>query len=206
MHKTRKSSTTKLPIQRKGTKYIARASSHIQNSVPVVIAVRDMLKLAKTANEVKEMIKKKILKINGRAVKDYRQSILLFNILEADKAYELSILPTKKFVFVPTKHKDQRICKVTNKRLVSSGLIQLNLHDGTNLITKEKVNVEDTVYLDFNNKIKKHVPLEKGKDVFIFSGKYAGQSAKVADLEGKSVSLKINGETATLTVDAVIAQ
>ena len=99
MHKKRQTLTTKVPIQRKGTKYVARASSHINDSVPVIIALRDMLKLAQTIKEVKYMIHTKLLKINGRPVKDYRESIRLFNIFEADKKYVLKLLPTNPLLF-----------------------------------------------------------------------------------------------------------
>lgn len=204
MHLTRKESSIKLPILRKGTKYIARASSHLNDSVPVIIAVRDMLKLARTAKEVKKMIQQKLLKLNGKPVKDYRQSILLFNILEADKQYSLSILPTGKFVFVPSKE-SERLCKVTGKRLIGKGMIQLNLHDGTNLITKEKINVGDSLYLDFNGKIKKHVAFSKGKKAFVTSGRYIGQKVEIADSKDGKVSINAKGGSAGLSKSAVIA-
>ena len=141
MHQTRKASSTKLPIPRKGTKYIARASSHLNDSVPVVIAIRDMLKLARTAKEVKEMIKDKLLKINGKIVRDYRESIRLFNIFEADKPYKLTILGTGKFAFEEEKNSELRTCKIVNKRLLKSGKIQFNLHDGSNILSKENMRI-----------------------------------------------------------------
>lgn len=204
MHQTRESSATKLPIERKGTKYIARASSHLDDSVPVVIAIRDMLKLARTAKEVKKMIQDKILKLNGRPVREYRESVMLFNILEADKAYELSLLPTKKFTFIESKSKNQRLCKVMNKRLVSKGLFQLNLHDGSNVITKEKINVGDSVYLDFSGAIKKHIPISKDKEAMIISGRYTGNTLKIQDIKDGKVIIKINGGTAEIDKSAVM--
>ena len=103
MHQTRQEATTRLPIERKGTKYIARASSDLENSVPVIIALRDILKLAKTKKEVKKMIIQKMLKINGREVIDQNESIKLFNLFEADKAYVLKLSQTRKFFFEETK-------------------------------------------------------------------------------------------------------
>ena len=82
MHLTRQQVTTKLPIPRKGTKYIARASSHLSDSVSVLLAVRDMLKLAKNAKEVRRMVQDKLLKINGTLVMHAHESIKLFNHLE----------------------------------------------------------------------------------------------------------------------------
>ena len=205
MYQTRQETTTKLPIPRKGTKYIARALSHHRNSVPVVIAVRDMLKMAKTADEVKKMIKSNLLKINGRIVKDYRESIKLFNILEADKHYVLTLLPTRKFAFEETKDKDARVCKVINKKLLKSNTIQINLHDGSNILTKDKIKVGDSIYIDFSNKIKKHLSFEKGKEVFVMSGKYSGLKGKVENIEGQKVSVKFTkGEGADLAESQLI--
>lgn len=191
MHLKRQTVTTKLPIPRKGTTYVARPRSNLNNSVSVVAAIRDILKLAQNKKEVKKMINEKTLKLNGKLIKDHRASISLFNLLEADKTYFLTLLPTKKFSFQISKTPDSRICKITNKRLIKKNQIQLNCHDGTTLISKEKVLVGDSISLDFSGKIKKHLPLEEGKTIFIISGKYAGLQGKLLSKEGKHLTIKI---------------
>ncbi|MBS3098970.1 hypothetical protein J4462_02050 [Candidatus Pacearchaeota archaeon] len=191
MHQTRSQVNKKIPIQRKGTKYVVRPLSHLDNSVPVAVAVRDMLKLAKTLKEVKYMIQNKLLKINGREVKDYRESIKLMNIFEADKIYFLSLTPNGKFQFKETKEKT-RYCKVLNKTLLKGKNVQLNLHDGSNIITKDKINTHDTLVLDEKNKLSKHIPMEKGKICFIISGKYLGKHGKI-ELVNDKVEVKLEG-------------
>jgi len=198
MHQTRQEASTLLPIRRKGTKYVARPLSHL-NSVPVVIAVRDMLGLAKTASEVRKMIKSKLLKLNGRPVRDYRDSIRIFNIFEAGNSYVLTLTEKRKFAFEKIKEKSTRLCKVANRRLASSDIFQLNMHDGTNVLTKDKnIKVNDSVYLDFDNNIKKHIPLETGKEVFIFKGKYIGSKGKVKSIENQKAKIEINNNQAEL--------
>jgi len=204
MYQTRQSSSTKLPIPRKGTKYVAIASSHRYDSVPAVIAVRNMLKLAKTAKEVRMMVNLKILKINGRVVMDKRESIKLFNTFDAGKQYILTLLQTGKFALEENKNKDLRLCKVVNKTLIAKNKIQLNLHDGTNILTNDKISVGDSVYLDLSNKIKKHISLEKGKEVFILSGKYTGMKGKIEGIEGKKVDVKFKDKEAQLNQYQVI--
>ena len=191
MHQKRNKTTTKIPIRRKGTKYIVRASSHVRDSVPVVIAIRDMLKLAKTLREVKQMINAKQLKINGRTVKDYKESIRLFNILEADKPYVLKILPTKRFSFESTKSADSRICKVINKKLLKSNSIQLNLHDGSNVITKDPISVNDSISISSEGKILSTIKMEESKQAFVLSGKYTGQEGKISKLENGNAIIKL---------------
>ena len=109
MHQTRQEVPVQWPIPRKGTKYVASAINHKQTSVPVIIAVRDMLGLAKTAKEVREMIKKRLITINGRTVYDLNDPVKIFGILKADKLYQLTLLPTGKFVLEETKDKEEPV-------------------------------------------------------------------------------------------------
>lgn len=191
MHQTRAEVSKRIPIERKGTQYVARPFGSLQNSVPVVIALREMLNLAHTRKEVQHIINKKILKLNGREVKDYREPIYLFNILEAGKNYILSLTENNRFKFDETKSSSQRLCKVIGKKVLKGKKIQINLHDGTNVLSSEKISVGDSVYLDSKGKIAKHVSVEKGKTCFIIAGKYTGSSAKIESIEGNYVQISI---------------
>ena len=197
MHQTRSQLTKKIPLRRKGTKYVVRTRSHLHSSVPVLIAVRDMLKLAHTAKEVKEMIKEKVLKLNGREIKDERESIKLFNVLHADKNYMLTFSDLGKFTLEETKSKE-RLAKVTGKKVLKGKKQQLNLHDGTNILSSEKVKVGDSVYLDLNNKIAKHVALEKGKECFVISGKYIGKKGKINSIENGFADVHLDDSSAKI--------
>jgi len=203
MHQTRQQASTRLPIKRKGTKYVARASSDLENSVPVVIAVRDILKMAKTKREVKKMINQKMLKINGREVIDHNDAIKLFNIFEAGKTYVLKLSPTRKFFFEETKNTGERLCKVIGKKVLSGKKVQINLHDGTNVLGDNKLKTGDSVYLDSSGKIKRHVSPEKGKEVFVISGRYEGQHGKIAEA-GKKMLIKFKENSSTLDMKNLI--
>ena len=203
MHQTRQEITPKLPLARKGTKYVARALHNHRNAVPLIIAVRDMLHLAKNMREVQEMIKKKLLKVNGKIAFDARQSIQLFNTLEADKAYRLTLLPTGKFTFEPA-DKEERLCKVMNKTIASKGVFQLHLHDGTTLLTKETIAVGDSVVIDVSGKMKKHMPLAVGKKAFVIAGAYIGQPASVKEIVGKKVRIALKDKETVIDQRSVV--
>ena len=201
MHIKRQVVTKKIPITRKGSKYVALSSSHKSDSVPLVIAIRDMLKLAKTAKEVQKMINQKLLKINGKPATDLKQSIKLCNTSEADKSYILTLLPTKRFSFQPSESSD-RLCKVINKKSLKKNQTQLNLHDGSNLVSSDaKIKVGDSVTLDSQNKVKSHIALEKGKSVFVFSGKHAGLEGQIQEIENKKLKIKFKDEEAPAEID-----
>ncbi|HLC53249.1 MAG TPA: hypothetical protein VJK03_01780 [Candidatus Nanoarchaeia archaeon] len=204
MHQTRQEISTRLPLPRKGNKYVARAMRH-RDSVPVILAVRDMLKIARTAREVKHMIHERLLKLNGKPVLDLHQSIMLFNIFEADKQYRLSLLPQGKFAFEELAKPENRLGKIVGKRLVKNGAIQLNLHDGTNVIAKDKsIAVGDSVYLDAKNKIQSHLPLEKGREVFIIAGRHQGTMGKIIAVTASDVTIQQKGGTTNLRKDSVV--
>jgi small subunit ribosomal protein S4e len=207
MHQTRKESSTKLPIPRKGTKYVARALSHLDESVPVVIALRDMLKFASTAKEVRKILLSESVKINGKISKDYRDNIKLFNILQVkDKLFRLTIIPIKKFAFEELKNADTRIGKVTNKRLTKNNVIQLNLHDGTNLIGSKEIKVHDSVYLDSKGKISKVISLKEGGNVFIYKGKHMGKSGIAKEISENSILIEFKeGNSAGIRRENIIA-
>lgn len=204
MHLTRTRTSKRYPIPRKGTKYVARARDNSLKGIPVVVAVRDMLKLARSAKEVKFMISKKLLEVNGLKVKDLRDSLNLFSIFGiGKKKYILSLLPTGRFTLEETK-KEHRICKVVNKTALKDGKIQLNLHDGGNLISKEKVSVGDSIELDFKGKIGRVLHLDKGKKVFIDSGRNIGKEGKIESIDGKKIKIKLEDRVVELNQVQVI--
>ena len=202
MHLTRIESTRKFPITRKGEKYLARPLMSTDNSVSVSMAVKDMLKLGTTTRELREMLKQKLIKINGRIVYDYRDSIKLFSIFEAgSRAYRLTILPTNKFKLEEVSDR-KRLCKVIGKKLIRGNKIQINLHDGTNFISKDKINTNDTLYLDFSGKILSRIPFEKAKEFFVLSGKYVGLEGKAQSVKGAKATLKFKGKEEAVELDA----
>lgn len=192
MHQTRAEVSMRIPIERKGNKYVARSLGSLENSVPLVIAIRDMLNLARNKKEVDYMIHHKLLKINGKEVKNYRHPIYLFNILEAGKHYMLSLTANGKFTLEEVKKSSTRLCKVIGKKVLKNKTVQLNLHDGTNILSNDKIAVGDSVHVDEKGKISKHLPVEKGKECMITTGKYVGAKAKIDSAEGNYIDLTLS--------------
>ena len=206
MHQTRSETITRLPIRRKGTKYIARALHAHKNAVPVVIAVREMLSLARTAKEVKEMIKDKLVQINGRLVYDYREPVQLFNVLSiGGKSYVLGISETAKFIFSETKETKKRLCKIVGKKLLNNNQLQINLHDGSNLVGKKEMKTNDSLYLDEKGKVVKHVPISSAKEVIVMSGKYIGQHGTIKSIKENAAEISFKEGSALLPLRNIIA-
>jgi ribosomal protein S4E len=73
------------------------------------------------------------------------------------------------------------------------------------VITKEKIVVGDSVYLDMKNEVKKVIPLSSSKEVFVMSGKYIGNKGKVESISEGKIKVKINDKSTVLNTSSVVA-
>ena len=82
------------PIERKGTKFVVRPSSNLDRGIPLLIVLRDILKLAKTRNEVKRAINTRRVLVNKKPVIEDKISLTLFDTLSnlaSKKNYRINL-------------------------------------------------------------------------------------------------------------------
>lgn len=200
------------PIERKGTAYIVRPNANISNGIPILVALRDMLKLAQNRKEVKKAIHVKNLLLNGSPVRDEKNSILLFDtltIVPSNESYKLSLSEKGKFQIekINAGEETHKIAKVINKKILKGKKIQLNLSDGRNFLSDIKCNVNDSVLIDLKKKkIEKCLPLKEKGDVLVFAGKHAGKKANINKIDQvkKMAELTFNNEKINVLIKQLI--
>ncbi len=180
MHLKRQKAPKKWPITRKGTAFVVRPLSNLNKGIPLLIVLRDMLKLAQNRKEVKKAIYEKNILVNLKPIKDERHAILLFDlitIVPEKKSYRIGLNENGKFNIEETKDSpEMKIAKVVNKKIIKGKKVQLNLSDGNNFLSNVKCEVNDSVLIDLKNKkIQKCFPLKEKVNVFVFEGKHAGK-------------------------------
>ncbi len=207
MHLTRSEVSRLWPIARKGNKYVVMPAHSRETSIPVLFALREMLKLAKTRTEAKRIIKQEKVEVNGKKIKDEKFALSLFDVLNVDgKGHRLTI-KNKKFWFEETKE-SRKTAKVIGKTILAGGKAQINLNDGRNFITAENVGVEDSVVFDFKEgKIGKVIPLKEGAGIFVINGSHLGEEGKIVSIDEKSGSaeISIHKEKINLKLEAIMA-
>ena len=211
-HLKRQKVPTNWPVPRKGTAYVIKPYSNIKNGVPLLIILRDMLKVAKTRKEVKRAIHERKILINGRQVRDEKNSAQLFDkitLVPSKKSYKINIAENGKFKMDEIKESEtnQKIAKIIDKKLLKGKKIQINLSDGRNFISDIKCNVGDSVSIDFKNKkIEKCLPMGEGANVIVFAGKHSGKRGKILKLkkERKMVSLDAKGEKINVLIRQIM--
>lgn len=213
MHLKREQSPKNWPIERKGTTYLVRPRGYIEQGVPVLIIIRDMLKLAKDRRETKKALNAKQVLLDNRVVFDDRDNALLFDVITIlpgkgsgnEKNYRVIMGKNKKFALeeISSSEANHKISKIINKRTLKGKRMQINLSDGRNFISNEKCKVNDSVVVNLKErKLEKCIPLRKDAKAIIFAGKHAGESGAIKDIdeENHKVKLESKGEMINILI------
>lgn len=199
-HQKRRIAPKSWGVPKKGTKYLVKSKG--ADGIPILILVRDLLGLARSAREVKKALNSKGILLNKKQVTDKRNSAFLFDVLTdtlAQKNYRISLDEKGKYFAKEISEKESmhKVSKIADKKILRGKKVQLNLSDGRNYLYEKDCKVNDSALVDFIKKeVVKILPLEKGKKVFVFTGKYAGNSGEVEDinLEDKSLMIKTEND------------
>jgi len=175
-------------IPRKGTKYLAVATHNQKESVPLVIVMRDILKLVRNKKELQRLLNEKQILINHKEIREPNFPITLFDKISfpnIKKNYVAKLSLNKKMIFkeIPAKDSETKTYKVLSKKILGSKKIQLNLSGGKNILSDEKVETGDSILLNLkDNKIIKTISMEKGKNAFVLKGKHAGIEGEIVEI------------------------
>ena len=201
------------PIRKKERKYVVKPNpgSHtFEESFPLLIILRDVLKLAKNAKEAKKILNDKNVIVDKKIRKDYKFQVGLFDSIEIKGMNCYRIVPKKKglkLIEIPNKEINMKFCKIKNKRTLSHDTTQLNMSDGRNILIKN-IKTEykngDTLLISLpDQKIKEHIVLEKDCTIMITGGKNIGKISKIKEIKNKMIILSDDKEVPKKYVFAI---
>ena len=153
-HLKRYKAPTNWPIPRKGTTFVVKPKS---GEIPVLIILRDMLKVVQNKKEAKKAIHMKNILLNNSPINDERLGAYLFDtisIVPSKKHYRITLSQYGKFDLQEISEAESKIknAKIINKTILKGGKTQLNLSDGRNFISDIKCNTNDSAVVDFEKK------------------------------------------------------
>lgn len=179
-------------MPKKRTKWIVspRPGPHKKfESIPLLIIVRDLLKLVDTKNDAKKIIKNKNILVDGKPRTDLKYPVGLFDVIDIPKKEkQYRVVPDKhglSLIEITKKESSVKICRIKNKTMVKGGKTQLNLHDGKNILIKDKETYRpgDSILIELpSQKIVEHVNMEKGVVAIIVSGQNIGDIINIKDI------------------------
>lgn len=208
MHIKRKTISNFWPMAKTGTKYMAVPSHNQENSVPLVMLVRDVLKLVKTMKEMEKVLREKKIMVNGKIVIEPNYPLAFGDSLSIPsvKKYFRVELKGRRFELKPSNEKEMevRVYKVIGKKILPGKKVQINLDNSRNVLSNEKIKTGDfAVMNNITNKILKIISMEKGAEVVVVRGKHCGKEGKIVEIkkEGENTIAQIKTKTEEINVN-----
>jgi len=200
-HAKRLTAPKTLQIPRKEHKFIVKPSPgphNYETSLPLLVVVRDMLGLAKNSREARKIIKSGKVLVDGRIRKDHKFPIGLMDILEIPEAEITKIVMINRKGRLVLRDIDKeaartKLYKIRHKTILKGGNLQLNLHDGTNLLIpvenpenpeEDIYDTKDTLIVTLGDKkIEKHIKYKEGNLAYITGGSHRGEIARIKEIK-----------------------
>jgi len=158
--------------------------------IPLLILVRDMLGYADTGKEAKRIIGAREIYVDHRVVRDHKFPVGFMDVVSIPKVNEhyrilLDRLQRLRPIPIDEEHSKWKLVRIENKTVVKGGKIQLNLHDGRNiLLDKNAYKTGDVLKIELpSQKIIDVFELKKGNMAMIIGGKHAGTIATIERYE-----------------------
>jgi small subunit ribosomal protein S4e len=162
--------------------------------MPIALLLRQ-LGYAKTAREIKKILNIKEILVDKRRVKEHKFPVGFMDVLSIPSTKEnfRILLDAKgKLKLSPIKDESEaglKLCRITGKRIIKKGKIQLNMSGNRNLLVeKNEYKPGDSIMIELpSQKIAQHIKLENGSMVLITGGTHIGSKGVIESVEGDKV-------------------
>ncbi len=189
------------PILRKEYVWVVKPSPGphpIERCIPLLVLIRDLFKYAETAREARRIIVEGRVWIDGIPRKNYKFPVGLMDVIsfpDLDEHYRMVPHPVKYLwpIKIPKEEANLKLVRIENKTTVKGGHIQLNLHDGRNILirVKDPTKPEEDVYKTMDSLLIKvpsqeivaHIPFEIGNLAIVIDGKNVGRIGRIIDVK-----------------------
>jgi len=216
-HLKRKPAPAFWPIHRKEAVWIVKPNPGphpSERSLPLTLVLREILGVARTHGEVKAILSHNNVTVDGNVEKEELFPTGLMDVISLtglERWYR--VLPSEKGLDLHSVTKDEagfKLCRIEDKSILRGGNVQLNLHDGRNIMIKVKdaskpeedvFNTMDTLKINLpDQEILGHFKLVEGAPALIVGGKNIGKHGKIMALERREVRKRKN---ALVTIEDV---
>lgn len=182
-------------IARKTSTWVSkpRAGPHsTESSVPMIVVLREMLKLCDNSREAKHILGSRGVLVDGRIVTDHKFPVGLMDVVTISKTgdnYRMALDTHGRLVLTTITPEEAKVklVRIQNKTMLPKGRFQINLHDGRNIILpKNQYKTGDVLKIELpTQKILKQLPLKEGSLALLIAGSHPGSLVTVQSFEIK---------------------
>ncbi len=191
-HLKRIAAPRSLLIKRKISRWAIKSSPGphpVDKSIPLGTVVRDYLSMCDTKSEAKKIISDGEVQVDGSIRRNIKFPCGLMDVVSIPKIkkfYRVIFNQKGKLVLVPIEKEEGKWkpCRIENKTIVRRGKVQLNLHDGRNLLVDEdNYGTGDVIKLSFDdNKIIDVYKFDKNTVAMVTGGSHIGEIATIEEI------------------------
>ena len=147
-----------------------------------------MLKLVNSSKEAKRILHDGSVLVDGNIVRDYRFPVGLFDVItmpKTDTSYRVLLDRKQRLMLHKVTDSGIKLYRITDKTNVKGGATQLNLHDGSNIISDEfSYRTSDSVLVSIpERKVLQHFVYKPGNLALITGGAHSGELATIKEIK-----------------------
>ena len=175
-------------IMRREEKYTTHTSPgpHSEDSsIPLLIALRDLLKVVSTAKEAEKILNERKIMVDGRVITNTKFPVGFMDVIKVLDSYYRVIFDFKgriKLIQIPEDEANLKISKVVKKKTTKGGKTQVTTEDGRNFIVEDVKTGDSILFTIPKQEVKEVLKMNIGKTVFLIAGKYVGKVAKILEI------------------------
>ncbi|MEM3662269.1 MAG: 30S ribosomal protein S4e [Sulfolobales archaeon] len=189
------------PIHRKEHKWVVKPSPgphSIYSSLPLMLILRDLLRIADTSREARRIISSGVVMVDRRVRRNYKYPVGFFDVISLisiGKHYRIIPKPVRFIDYIEINEDESYIkpLRIDNKTTVKGGATQLNLYGGYNILVGSSKNSEKnegieyktfgTVIVDLRDmSVKDYIPLEEGVLALVIGGRNIGRLGRIVKI------------------------
>ena len=180
----------------KGNKWTTTPKGPVKNdeSLPLVSLIKKK-GFADNGREAKRIITSGKVLVDGKICKEPAYGLGIMDIVSIpliNKNYRISVSKNNiEVIEISQKDANIKLCKVSCKKILTGGKIQLNLHDGSNILYEKAIKVNDTIILSLpDRKVKEIIPFAVGNQALILFGRHRGKVGSIKEIAPGDASCK----------------
>ena len=158
----------------------------IEDSLTLMVVVRDILALGDNSREAKRVINSGNVLIDGKVRKDYKYPVGFMDVISIPKtgeSYRVLLDNKKRLTLSPIDDGEFKLSKIVNKTTIKGGKTQLNLHDGRNILVDDEYKVGDVLKINVpSQEIVESYPFAEESTVLVTGGKHTGEIGTVKEI------------------------
>ncbi len=155
-------------------------------SIPLMIALRDILKVGETSSEVRKVLSRRDVLVDRRSRMDHRFPVGLMDVLTLPKLkanYRVLLSPRGKIVLksIGDQESTWKLARIMDKSIQKGGKVQLNLHDGRNiLVDKDEFKAGDVIKISLpDQKVIARYPMQEESLAMLTGGAHVGSICRI---------------------------